>query len=248
MTVVRYQATEPANERSPATPRTWRALGEKGIVTSRPPKWPARQPSAIAAAGVVAAHDPRAVEHAARRPARWPPAAPARAAAARRWRPPPERGPPPRPPGRRPAPPIAQRPSAVGGPDAARRLGARLGDARGRSAHNTANAGSRAQVAPAQRGAARSQRTIADAPRRRPRADGVSMPGGRTIEHRYLAHRLGLLSHAAADGPSFSSMTVCRSLLARAAALGVAAALLPARWRRLPRQPYPHRPAGRSWS
>ena len=46
MTVVRYQATEPANERSPAAPRTWRALGEKGTVTVRPAKWPPRQPSA----------------------------------------------------------------------------------------------------------------------------------------------------------------------------------------------------------
>ena len=73
--VVRYQATEPSNERVPAAPRTWRALGEKGTVTVRPLKSPLRPAERHAAPGAVAADDPRAVERALARPPRSPAAA-----------------------------------------------------------------------------------------------------------------------------------------------------------------------------
>ena len=147
MTVVRYHATEPANERSPATPRTWRGVGREGHRHRAPGEVAGAPAQRVAAPGAVAAHDPRAVEQPRAGRAgdrgqrrRGPPLL---ADGARHQR----EEPPPRPPGRRPAPPIAQRPSAVERSRRRAPVGAADRGARGRAAHNTANGDPRPQVA-----------------------------------------------------------------------------------------------------
>ncbi len=73
---------------------------------------------------------------------------------------------------------------------------------------------------------------------------------GRKLEHELpLAHRCwDCLHRAAADRPSFSSMTACRSLLAQSGGAGRRRRAPAHRGGALPRQPFPRRPAGRSWS